>query len=360
MAKTDFLIIGGGIAGISAAARLSHFGKVILLEAEKALGYHASGRSAAMFEERYGLPEVVTLNRASRHYLTHENGGVLSPRGLLLVAHAQEKDQFEADLTTMNLDRISPEDAQGMVPILDRSMVHYAAHHGDAFDLDTDLLMQNFAREARRNGAEIVTGQEVSKISKSNAGWLVDTDKTTTYSGTVLINAAGAWADVIAELAGLKPVGLTPLRRSMALVPAPGDLDLRNWPMLFGPDESWYAKPDAGKLLISPAEEDATTPHDAWAGELTLAEGIARFEAYVTTEVTRLESSWAGLRTFAPDRRLVIGFDPVASDFFWLAGQGGYGFQTAPAASQLAADLIQGRMPEIGADLALALSPARF
>ena len=161
-------------------------------------------------------------------------------------------------------------------------------------------------------------------------------------------------------MAGVRPLGFTPLRRSMARIPAPGGHDVSRWPMIFGAGETWYAKPDAGALIVSPAEEHAMEPHDAWADDMVLAEGLARYEEMVTEPVTRLLANWAGLRTFAPDRVLVIGRDTACPDFFWLAGQGGYGFQTSPAASRLAADLIAGRTPEVASPLVSALSPARF
>ncbi len=161
-------------------------------------------------------------------------------------------------------------------------------------------------------------------------------------------------------MAGVRPLGFTPYRRSMARIPAPGGHDVSKWPMMFGPGEDWYAKPDAGALIVSPAEEDLMEPHDAWADDMVLAEGLARYEAMVTEPVTRVMSNWAGLRTFAPDRVLVIGRDLREPSFFWLAGQGGYGFQSSAGASQLAADLILGRTPEIAASLVAALDPARF
>jgi D-arginine dehydrogenase len=176
----------------------------------------------------------------------------------------------------------------------------------------------------------------------------------------MIINAAGAWADEIAKLAGITPVGLTPFRRSMARIPAPNDLDVSKWPMLFGVGENWYAKPDAGQLLVSPADEDATTPHDAYADDLILAEGIDRYSQVVTTEVTRITANWAGLRTFAPDRTLVIGPDAADPTFFWSAGQGGYGFQTSPGASQLLADLVTGKPSELPQSTLDALNPRRF
>ncbi len=356
---TDFVVVGGGIAGVSAAARLSHLGTVTLFEAEPALGYHASGRSAAMFEENYGSASTVALNRASHDYLARENGGVLGPRGLLLVGSAGNTAAFEADMAKLGLAEIALDEAFAMVPILDPSAVSRAAHHATAQDIDTGLLLQGFAGQARANGAAIVTGARVETIRRTPAGWHVRAGAHEA-GARILVNAAGAWADRVAALAGVAPLGLIPCRRSVALIPAPGGRDARGWPMLFGPGESWYAKPEAGKLIVSPADETPVEPHDAWAEEMTLAEGIARYQAVVTEPVTRVEHSWAGLRTFAPDRSLVIGFAPEAEGFFWLAGQGGYGMQTSPAASRLAADLIGGRAPALDRASVAALDPARI
>jgi glycine/D-amino acid oxidase-like deaminating enzyme len=353
----DFLIIGGGIAGVSAAARVSHLGRVVLLEAETALAYHASGRSAALFEATYGLPPVTALNRASLQ--DHRGMDVLSPRGLLLLGGAGERDAFEADRAQMGLVAISPSEARAIVPVLDPAALAFAAHHPDAWDIDTDRLIQTFAREARGNGGQIVTGARVTRIARTAAGWAAET-AAGSFEGRILVNAAGAWVDRVAAMAGVRPLGFTPLRRSMARIPAPGGHDVRSWPMMFGVGESWYAKPDAGALIVSPAEEDAAEPHDAFADDMVLAEGLARYEAMVTTPVPRLLASWAGLRTFAPDRCLVIGFDPREPAFVWVAGQGGYGMQTSPAASRLVADLIAGRPPELEAATVAALSPARF
>jgi len=354
----DFLIIGGGIAGVSAAARLSHLGSVLLVEAEDHLAHHASGRSAALFVKGYGAPPVVALNEASEDYLRHANGGVLSPRGVLIVAKAAEAAAFEAEAAEMRAERLSPAEARARVPVLNPDRLAFAAFTPDALDLDTDLLIQNFAREARRNG-EIVTRARVTALRRAAGGWEAETAQGA-YAGRLLVNAAGAWADGVARLAGAKPLGLTPLRRSMARIPAPGGHDLSAWPALFGAGDSWYAKPDAGALIVSPAEEDSMEPHDAWADDMVLAEGLARYEEMVTEPVTRLIASWAGLRTFAPDRVLAIGPDPVLPGFFWLAGQGGYGFQTSPAASRLAARLIGGSPPELAPATVAALSPARF
>lgn len=355
----DFLIIGGGIAGVSAAARLSHLGRVTLLEAEPHLAHHASGRSAALFEPRYGLAPVVALSFASEEHHRHANGGVLSPRGMMIVAKPDEAEAFRADLVAMGLNRISPAEARAMVPILNPQTVAFAAHADHAWDIDTDLLIQNFAREARGNGAQILTGERATAIARTATGWEVTTAKGR-HSARILVNAAGAWVDEVAAMAGVRPLGFTPLRRSMARIPAPGGHDVSRWPMIFGGGEAWYAKPDAGALIVSPAEEHLMQPHDAWADDMVLAEGLARYEEMVTEPVTRILANWAGLRTFAPDRVLVIGHDPAEPAFFWLGGQGGYGFQTAPAASALAADLIGGRPPTLDAATVAALSPRRL
>ena len=357
---TDILVIGGGIAGISAAARLSHLGEVRLLERETALGYHTSGRSAALFEECYGKPAVVALNRASHRYLAEENSGVLSPRGLLMIAGDDLRAEFDADVAAMELELITKDRALALWPDLNPDSFTMAAYGAHAWDIDTDRLIQNFAREVRSNGGTISTKAEVRAIRKTRSDWEVELTSGETVTAQILVNAAGAWADVIAEMSGIPKIGFTPYRRSMGRIPAPGGADVSNWPMIFGAGETWYAKPDAGALIVSPAEEFAMEPHDAYADDMTLAEGLARYEEHVKTPVTRLLSSWAGLRTFAPDRLLVLGPDARDPSFVWSAGQGGYGFQTSPAASQLIADLVAGRQPELDGKTVAALSPARF
>lgn len=354
----DFLIIGGGIAGVSAAARLVEFGKVLVLEAEANLAHHASGRSAALFEPRYGLAPVVELSLASEAAF-RAMPGMLSPRGLMIIGAADQRAEVDHDREKMGLEWISVEEARAMVPVLNPDVVTHAAHADHAWDIDTDLLLQGHAKAVRAGGGTIVTGARVSAISRVAGGWRV-VSNAGEHSARILVNAAGAWVDGVAEMAGVRPLGFTPLRRSMARIPAPGGHDVSRWPMIFGAGETWYAKPDAGALIVSPAEEHAMEPHDAWADDMVLAEGLARYEEMVTEPVTRLLANWAGLRTFAPDRVLVIGRDTACPDFFWLAGQGGYGFQTSPAASRLAADLIAGRTPEVALPLVSALSPARF
>ena len=356
----DFLIIGGGIAGLSAGARLSALGTVLVLEAEPALAYHASGRSAALYEAQYGHAVTVALNLASRADHDSLDGGVLSPRGLMVLAGPGQDDLFAQDVAHMGLTVMSPAEAVARVPGLNPDAIVAAAAHDDAWDIDTDRLIQHFARTIRAAGGVVQTGAAVTRIDKTGDGWRVAT-KDADHSGRILVNAAGAWADKIAVMAGIAPIGITPYRRSVARVPGPAGHDVSGWPMLLGAGETWYAKPDAGQMIVSPAEEDPVTePHDAWPEDLMLAQGIASYQAFITQEVTRLTASWAGLRSFAPDRALVLGPDRDDASFIWVAGQGGYGFQTAPAASRLIADLVGGRPSELDPGIVAALSPARF
>lgn len=355
---SDFLIIGGGIVGISAAARLAAHGTVTLLEAEDNLGYHASGRSAAMYEPHYGAAPVVALSLASGDYF-RALPNLLSPRGLLMVAKADQKASFAAESAAMNIEPISPQEAQRLVPILNPNAVAYAGYGNHAWDMDTGLLMAHFAKIARDHGAQMMTKARVTSITRAKGFWQVSTHDGQ-FKAKALVNAAGAWADQIATMAGAAPKGMTALRRSMARIAAPSGLDVARWPMIFGTGETWYAKPDAGALIVSPAEEHPMPPHDAFADDMVLAEGLARYEEMVTAPVTRLLANWAGLRSFAPDRVPVIGADPAAQGFFWAAGLGGYGFQTADGASRMLADLALGRPSAFDAGLIAALSPARF
>ncbi|WP_407494795.1 NAD(P)/FAD-dependent oxidoreductase [Pseudooceanicola sp. MF1-13] len=356
MNSTDILIIGGGVAGLSAAAALAPHAHVTVVEAEDHLAYHASGRSAAMFLSSYGNATVRALNEASEPH--HKATGVLSPRPILLVAGADDADAFDTEKDSFGMEQISPQDAQALWPILDPAKAPLTAIRGDTSDLDTDLLIQAARKTARAHGAEVLTGARVTAITRDHK-WQVTTSKGV-FQAQTIINAAGAWADDIAALAGIAPIGLTPFRRSMARIPLPDGMDPTNWPFTDAVKEEWYAKPDAGQLIVSPSEEDPSAPMDAWADDMVIAEGLARFQDMTTMEVTRLTTTWAGLRTFAPDRALVIGRDAAQPEFVWLAGQGGYGFQTAPAAAQLCAAIIQGLPSDLPDGTVRALDPKRF
>jgi D-arginine dehydrogenase len=354
----DFLIIGGGIAGVSAGARLAKLGRVQLIEAEEALAYHASGRSAALFEMSLGSPAVIQLNLASHAYHQSENGGVLSPRGFMVVGKIGHESQFEHDLKDMNLSRISVDEAMNHMPILDRDKLCGAGYSSQSWDIDTHKLLQDFAKALTKNG-RITTRARATKITRLEHGWEVETTAGT-FSAKNLVNAAGAWVDEIAIMTGLPPIGITPKRRSAARIPAPEHHDISTWPMTVGAGETWYSKPDAGALLVSPADAEPSTPHDAWADDMVLAEGLARFEDMVTTPVTRLLANWAGLRSFSKDGNLALGRAPQDETFIWCAGQGGFGIQTSPAASKLLADLISGTASEIDQTTVAKLNVARF
>ena len=353
--NTDFLVIGGGIAGVSAGAALSSLGRVMLWEREQALGYHSSGRSAAMFEESYGLPPVIALNRASR--ARHAANGDLSPRGLMLVGLAGEEAVFAEDLTRMGLAPLTVTEARALVPVLSGAVTRCAIDHA-ASDLDTDAMQQRAVRTIRAAGGTVETSRPVTAISRAEGGWCVRSGDHE-VTARAIMNAAGAWADQVAVLAGIAPLGLQPMRRSIARIAGPAGQDVRGWPMLLGAGEKWYAKPDAGALIVSPADEDPVAPMDAWPEDIALAEGLDRYSRAVTTPIPRPLSHWAGLRTFTPDRCLAIGTSEVES-FWWCAGQGGYGFQTAPAAAQLLADRVAGRPSELDAATLTATDPARF
>ena len=364
MKTTDFIVIGGGIAGISAAAKLSEHASVIVLEAETQTGYHSTGRSAAMFIRNYGNTTLRALNANAEPFFLNPvdvaDNSLLTPRGELMIACEDELDVF-ADYAAgaSGLDHLTPDEAVELVPILRKDKIAAALIEYDAQDIDVDRLLQGYIRKLRRQGGIIETRHQVTGITRHGSDWHVKTVDHE-YSAPVVINAAGAWADNIARLAGITPVGITPMRRTAALLPAPDGHDISCWPLFASASEDWYAKPEAGALLVSPAEEDPVEPHDAWVDDMVLAEGIDRFEQAVTISVTKITHSWAGLRSFTADRTPVAGFDPHANGFFWLAGQGGYGVQTAPALSCLTAALCLGQTPELTNETILALSPNRF
>jgi D-arginine dehydrogenase len=361
---SDVLVIGGGIAGVGAAARMAPDASVIVLEAEEAIGSHSSGRTAAIYIRNYGNATLRRLNAASEPVFKSPEGiseeSLFSPRGALLIAAPDELPRLEGYLEgASGLQRISADEAVSLVPILRRDRMVAAAIEPDAQDIDVDRLLQGFARLLRRNGGRIVTSAPATRIERRDGVWRVETPAGA-FEAPLIVNAAGAWADDVARLAGVAPVGLVPMRRSAAILPAPEGYEIGRWPLFGNVDETWYAKPEAGKLMVSPADEDPVEPHDAWADDMVLAEGLHRFEQAVTVPVTRVERSWAGLRSFVGDRSPVVGFAPDAQGFFWLAGQGGYGVQTSPALSALAADLCAGRPSGLPADVVAALAPDRL
>ena len=267
-----------------------------------------------------------------------------------------ETGKFNKHAKSLGLSPISVIEAKEKASIIDLKSVKQAAWRDDVFDIDTDLLIQALRKECLSNGVQIFTNSAINKIERNNKKWILNSK----IQSEILINASGAWADGIAQLANLKPKNIQPFKRSMARVEIDTSDNLSSLPVLFGSDDTWYAKPDAGSMIVSPADVSPCQPHDAWADEEDIAMGIYNFEMMVETKVRKLTSNWAGLRSFSPDQSLVIGPDADDPNFFWLAGQGGYGFQTCLAASQIAEDLLFNQSPQVPNNLSEKFSPYRF
>jgi D-arginine dehydrogenase len=357
MREFDVAIVGAGIAGASLAYRLAGRRSVVLLERESQPGYHSTGRSAAMFMESYGPPCVRALTRASRAFCERPPAGfagapILSPRGVLYVAtHDQQaqlhrlRDELAGGGT--HLEELSGAEAMARVPCLRPGVVHGALAEHEAQDIDVHALHQGFLRGARAAGCELRVNAELAVATRTGGAWTLRLADGTPCRARTLVDAAGAWADDIARLCGAVPSGLVPHRRSAFTFKAPDGVDASRWPAVVGVDEGWYFKPDAGQLLGSPANADATVPHDVVPEELDIALGIHRIESVTTLAIRRPASTWAGLRSFVRDGEMVIGPDDACDGFFWLAAQGGYGIQSAAGASALAAALICGEpLPE--------------
>ena len=363
MSTADVIVIGGGIAGVSAGAEIAADASVLLLEAEPHLGYHSTGRSAAIFIRNYGNATLRALNALAAPVFENPAGiadaPLLSPRGELLLAAEDELAALEEYAAgAEGLERLSAAEAVAMVPILRQERIAVATYEDDAQNIDVDRMLQGYLRLLRSRGGQVVTDARVTAMTRTQGVWQV-TAGGAVHSAPIVIDAAGAWAGQVAQMAGAAAITLTPKRRSAALLPAPEGHDTDRWPLFGSVTETWYAKPDAGRLMVSPADADPVEPHDAWPDDMVLAEGLHRYECAVTVPVTRVERSWAGLRTFAPDATPVVGFDTRAEGFFWLAGQGGYGVQTAPALSKIVAGALRGEVP-VPEALLRALSPARF
>ncbi|GIZ51647.1 NAD(P)/FAD-dependent oxidoreductase [Noviherbaspirillum aridicola] len=369
----DYLIIGGGIAGASIGYWLAPHAKVILLERESQPGYHSTGRSAALYFESYGPPQVRALTCASRGFFANPPAGfcehpILSPRGALMVgAEGQQAllDEHEAIVRSVSplAQRLDAAAACELVPALRRDCVTGAVYEPDAMDIDVHALHQGFLRGMRAHGGGLACNAEVHAVRRTGDGWQVETGAGS-FSAPVIVNAAGAWCDVIAGLAGVQPVGLAPMRRSAFTFEPPAGMDVARWPMFIGVDESWYVKPDAGLLLGSPANADPVAPHDVQAEELDIALAIDRIQQMTTLTIRRPRHVWAGLRSFVGDGSFVGGWDAQAPGFFWAAGQGGYGIQSSAAAGELYAALLrQQPVPTHIADFGVqpeALSPRRI
>lgn len=371
--QSDFIIIGGGIAAASVGYWLAPHGRVTVLERESQPGYHSTGRSAALFMESYGTAQVRALTMASRAFFDKPPEGfsdhpLISPRGAMMVAThgedaslAEHWDIFRS--VTPHARLLSGAEACALVPVLRPEMVLGAVLEPDAADMDVDAIHQGFLRGLRRAGGSVVCNAEVTALARKGTQWQVQAGERT-YKAPVVINAAGAWADVVAAMAGVPLIGLEPRRRSAFIFAPPEGINSTTWPLTAGINEGWYFKPDAGMLLGSPANADPVAPQDIQPEELDVAMAIHRIEEMTTLTIRRPTRTWAGLRSFVADGDLVGGFDAEAPGFFWVAAQGGYGIQTSAAMGEACAALARGLpLPERIAGFGLTeamLSPARL
>lgn len=354
----DFAVIGAGMAGASIAAELAPHARVLLLEAEDAPGYHATGRSAAFWEECYGGPGVVPLTLASGAYLKEH--GFLTPRGALYVGRGEDRAAMDAHIATfagtgVTIERLSPQELAAKVPHI-RPDWSEALHQPACADIDVAGLHQHYLGAARRHGVEVACRARIARVAREGGAWAITSERGETWRAATIVNAAGAWADQVARLASVTPIGIAPKRRTVAVLRvaplAPADL-----PLVLDINGGFYFKPDAGRLWLSPHDEIDSAPCDAAPEEIDVAIAIDRFQQVTDWQIEAVERRWAGLRSFAPDRLPVYGADAGEPAFFWFAGQGGFGIQTAPAAARLGAQLLLGQ----GADAMTAkIDPAMF
>ena len=359
-ARPRVLIVGGGIAGASLAYVLAaeRGVAVTLLEREARCGTHATGRSAALYMQSYGPPGIRALTVGSGGFYNHPPPGfaehaLLSPRGALHVAQQQEDPpvsreqaltrlevlEREARASGVEVQNLSAQRCLELCPVLRPDTLVGGIYDPLAQDMDVDAILQGFLRGARRNGANIVTQAEVTGLRRVGGAWR-GLSTGGAFDADVVVNAAGAWAEQLGRLAGARPIGLVPKRRSAFVFAPPAEMDCRDWPLVIGADETYYFKPDAGVLLGSPANADPAPPHDVQPEELDIAAGIWAIEQATTLTIRRPRSTWAGLRSFVADGEAVSGYDAEVPGFYWLAAQGGYGIQSAPGLARASAALL--------------------
>ena len=369
----DVMVVGAGLLGASAAFHSSKHYTTVLVEQESSPGYHSSGRSAAVLLPPYGGPLARALTAASREFLANPPAGfcdsaLLTPRGALFTAAAGQLDLLDrwhsaSDTSVDTATALTAVQAAERVPILRTERIAGAVLLPEVADLDAAALLQGYIKSFRANGGELFVNAKVTSISRTAGVWEIATHAGVKRAKT-LVNAAGAWADSIAELAGVAPKGLTPTRRTMAVIKVPDAIDVRSWPLVVDAAETFYFKPDAGRLVLSPADRTEVQPQDILPDELDVAVAIDRFEAATTLQVRRIEHQWAGLRTFTPDEDPLIGFDADVPEFLWVAGFGGFGVQACEGAglcceALLCHNPLPTRLIDLGLDLER-LSPRRL
>lgn len=370
--SADVIVIGAGIAGASVAAELAANAKVLLVEMEAQPGYHTTGRSAAVFAPSYGPASIRALTRASQAFFETPPAGfvdapLFSPRRILMIARADQVetldgliDQVSAETSVERLNAAAMRDLQ---PLLRDGYAQEGMLDPAGQDIDVAGLHQGYLRLFRARGGELLTNMTVESLQRHGSDWQLTTPKAV-LSAPLVVNAAGAWADELGQLAGAEKIHLTPKRRTAMMIAEPQDFTARNGPITIDIDEGFYLKPDAGRLLISPADETPTTPQDAQPDEMDVAICADRIMTAFDLDIRRIETKWAGLRSFVPDKSPVAGFSQTVPGFFWLAGQGGYGIQSAPALSQFAAAYVLGKdVPAFITDQGfdpVAVQPARL
>jgi D-arginine dehydrogenase len=353
----DAVVIGAGIAGTSVAYFLSNHAKVVVLERESQPGLHSTGRSAALFSETYGSPQVRALTRASRPFFERPPRGfvenpLLSPRGALVIGTEEQSAQVENDFDVMRahtsqLQLLDQPKMQSMVPVLEPQFAQTGLFEPGAADIDVNSLHQGFIRGLKQRGGRLECDAQIHSIERSGGEWILEVAmrgaQPHSLRAPLVIDAAGAWADEVATMAGVAPLGIEPRRRSAFLFAPPEGVATHHWPFVTNVGEDFYFKPDAGLLLGSPANADPVRPHDVQAEELDIALAIDRIERATTMRIERPLRPWAGMRSFVADGGLVGGFDPAAKGFFWVAALGGYGIQTCAAMGEACAHLALGR-----------------
>lgn len=369
--EVELAVIGAGIAGASLAAELAGARSLVLLEQEAMPGYHTTGRSAAIFSKGYGPPPIRALARAAEAFFKVPPSGfadhpLLQRRGTLLIARADQRDHviaMQEEYADAQLVALSRAEALTRMPLLRPDYLDSALWDGDSYDIDVNGLHQGFLRMMKAKGGQLLCNAEVLALERSNDRWRIET-KAGPILAESLVNAAGAWADRVGEMAGAAPIGLQPKRRTAMIVEAPAGCAVSDLCLTVDIEEQFYLRPDAGKLLISPADETPSSPCDAQPEELDIAVCVDRIERAYDLSIRHIERKWAGLRSFLADKAPAVGWDPACPGFFWLAGQGGYGIQTAPAMAKLAAELlIDSRATMDWLDHGLdprCLSPGRF
>jgi D-arginine dehydrogenase len=364
----DVVVIGAGIAGASAGYELARDHEVLVLEKERIAGYHTTGRSAAIFSEGYERGAPGALARASRPFFEnppdHFGGPLLRPLPLAVVGRSDQKKQFRRFVKEVGdqMEVLEGADLTELCPVLDDDIV-IAAVDRHAMEIDVHALHQGYLAGVRLRDGEVRTDAEVTALQWAGDRWRIVAGGTI-LTAPVVVDAAGAWGDRVADLAGVEPLGLTPMRRTAFTFDPPDGVEIDGWPMIVDVDERFYFKPERGKFMGSLADETPMEPHDVGAEEIDVALAIERIQAATTLEIEHVPRTWAGLRTFTPDRAPAIGFDPDQRGFFWLVGQGGFGIMTSPAAARATAALVDGhRLPDdlIAAGLKLTdIDPARF